>query len=65
MDALMALERQANDFTHVPRRANLSSQEFPELYYSQNKPVILTDVITKWPAYRKWDLDYLAHRYGQ
>jgi len=25
-----------------------------------NKPVVITGVVTEWPAFDKWDMDYLA-----
>jgi hypothetical protein len=34
----------------VPRRSGLTVNEFIEEYVKPNKPVILTDVVTQWPA---------------
>ncbi|QDZ24303.1 JmjC domain-containing protein [Chloropicon primus] len=39
---------------NVPRRSNLSKEEFEARFEKPNVPVILTDVVTKWPAYEKW-----------
>lgn len=36
----------------VPRRSGLTVNEFIEEYVKPNKPVILTDVVTQWPAVR-------------
>ncbi|CAG8456328.1 4864_t:CDS:2 [Ambispora leptoticha] len=33
-------------------------------YAKPNKPVIITDVVTKWPAYKKWTMDYLVEKWG-
>ena len=45
----------------IPRFRNLSSSEFGETWYA--KPFILTDIVSKWPAYSKWDLDYLLSQF--
>ena len=39
----------------VPRKNRLSSDEFLTEYYSQNRPVIITDVLSRWPAMSKWN----------
>jgi hypothetical protein len=27
------------------------------------QPVVITDVVTKWPAFGKWDMDYLVKKH--
>lgn len=49
---------------NIERRSNLSLAEFIEEYEKPNKPVLITDVIKTWPAYKKWDKDYLLEKYG-
>jgi hypothetical protein len=44
---------------NIDRRSNLSSEEFKSQYERQNRPVILTDIVTKWPAMQKWNRSYL------
>ena len=44
---------------NIDRRSNLSVEEFKKEYDGQNRPVILTDVVSSWPAVRKWNKDYL------
>lgn len=41
-----------------------SKEEFHDKFASRSKPVILTDVITKWPAYKRWSTEYLTKHYG-
>lgn len=65
MDALMSLEKMDGSLERIPRRSNLSCEEFLSGFYCRNRPVILTDVVTHWPAFHKWDLDYLSQHYGR
>jgi len=61
---LMDLQSLSTDFTKVSRESNLSSERFLKDYYSVNKPVIITDVVNRWPAFSKWDLDFLSNLLG-
>ncbi|KAJ3092958.1 hypothetical protein HDU96_002568 [Phlyctochytrium bullatum] len=56
LDQLCRVNAQEN----IDRRSNLSVEEFIESYAKPNVPVIITDVVPKWPAYGKWNLDYLV-----
>jgi len=49
----------------VPRRSGLSVKEFIDEYVNKNKPVILTDVVTKWPAWKErlWTKEALIKRF--
>jgi hypothetical protein len=49
---------------NIDRRSNLSLEEFQRDYGIPNKPVIITDVVTKWPAINKWTIEYLLSKYG-
>jgi Cupin-like domain len=49
----------------VERRKCLSAQEFFDGYYSANRPVILTDTLTDWPALSLWSRpEYFAEKFG-
>lgn len=48
----------------IERRASLDNQEFIEQYYSNNRPVILTDVLKHWPIMERWSWDYLKEKFG-
>jgi hypothetical protein len=49
----------------IPRRSNLSVEDFVIEFERPNKPVIITDVVTKWPAFKKWNKEYLLSRYSE
>jgi hypothetical protein len=40
-------------------------QEFVEQYERRNRPVVITDVVTKWPAFHAWSKENLLKRHGQ
>ena len=42
----------------------LSKGEFVTQYEHASRPVVITDVVSKWPAFGKWDREYLARAYG-
>ncbi|KAJ3319403.1 hypothetical protein HDV06_006356 [Boothiomyces sp. JEL0866] len=44
---------------NIDRRSNMTLEAFIEEYMIPNRPVILTDVVQNWPAYKKWDFEYL------
>lgn len=48
----------------VERRPEVSADEFFARYYATNTPVVLTDVVTRWPAFERWSLAWLRERYG-
>lgn len=48
----------------VPRRSDLTLQQFIDEFERPNRPVIITDVVEKWPAFRKWDREYLLAAAG-
>ncbi|CAG8546309.1 6878_t:CDS:2 [Funneliformis caledonium] len=57
MDSYLGVE-------NIDRRSNLELEEFIRKYAIPNKPVIITDVVTKWPAFEKWNMEYLVEKYG-
>lgn len=44
---------------YVPRVSSLTSVEFLRDYISSNKPVIVTNATSHWPALTRWTRDYL------
>jgi hypothetical protein len=53
---------------NIDRVANLTPLQFRQRYEEgAGKPVILTDVVTQWPAYktRLWSLQYLKQQSGE
>ena len=54
------------EFSNISRleSTDLSVERFVKEFEVPNKPVIIRGVVTSWPAYEKWDLDYLAKTCG-
>lgn len=63
-EVLLDLEREVYDFTRIPRVSGLSESDFLERYYATNRPVIIEDVVSRWPAYERWSLEFLKERFG-
>lgn len=53
-----------SNYHSIPRVPFLSKDEFLDQYYSQNKPVILTDIMKNWQAMERWTPEYLKANYG-
>lgn len=43
----------------VERRSKISSDEFLQHYYRENRPVVLTNCFDHWVACSRWDKEYL------
>ncbi|HTR70051.1 MAG TPA: cupin-like domain-containing protein [Mycobacteriales bacterium] len=48
----------------VERRSRLSARSFVEKYYAANRPVVITDAASRWPAIERWTPDYLVEQVG-
>ncbi len=44
----------------IPRVQRISKKDFLEQYHKPQKPVIIERFIADWPAYSKWNLEYIA-----
>lgn len=53
-------------FTTAPvsRVKNISKKDFLENYYDPQRPVLIEGLTKDWPAYEKWNLDYIQQRSG-
>ncbi len=49
----------------VERVEDISSAEFKRRYYETFKPVVITDLARKWPAYDKWNWDFFKALVGE
>ncbi|GLC43738.1 hypothetical protein PLESTB_000903100 [Pleodorina starrii] len=49
---------------NIDRRSGLTPEQFRSEYEIPNRPVILTDVMSTWPAMTKWNREYLAQMFG-
>lgn len=48
----------------IPREKTLTKQEFIHKYFKPQKPVVIERFIEDWPAYSKWNLDYMREIAG-
>lgn len=48
----------------IERRKNLSYEEFAREYLYPLKPVIVTDVLQKWPAMQRWTPEFFKREFG-
>ncbi len=53
------------DLKQIPRVKTLSKEEFLSEYFKPQKPVVIERFIEDWPAYSKWNLDYIKEVAGQ
>jgi len=51
--------------TPIDRVTDISKNEFRTKYLLPKRPVIITDLAKKWPAYTKWTWDYFKELVGQ
>ena len=68
VQSLLAIQRSLANLdpksVKVERRPRLSRLEFLKGYYAPNRPVVMTGLMTKWPAMKKWTPDYLKATCG-
>ena len=43
----------------IPRVSYITKNDFIENYFKPQKPVVLERAIEYWPAFDKWNLDYM------
>jgi hypothetical protein len=46
-------------YTAIERVEKLTKEEFIKNYYKPQKPVVITNQIEDWPAFTKWNFDFL------
>lgn len=44
---------------NIPRVVTITKEDFITKYYKPQKPVVIEHFIDHWPAYSKWNLDYI------
>lgn len=49
----------------IPRVTRISKKKFLEEFVRPQKPVVIEHLIEDWPAYKKWDLDYIKEVAGE
>ncbi|WP_055444287.1 cupin-like domain-containing protein [Lacinutrix himadriensis] len=48
----------------IPRVKTITKQEFLDHYFTPQKPVVIERCIEDWPAFTKWNLDYMKQVAG-
>lgn len=48
----------------IPRMAWTTAAEFLQQVVEQRQPVIITGVVSQWPAYSRWTPEYFQRRHG-
>lgn len=48
----------------VDTYASITPEAFKSKYYYANRPVVITDMAKKWPAYSKWNWEYFKEIVG-
>lgn len=51
------------DLEQIERRSNITREEFEEKYAYSNRPVIITDAMTNWLAFEKFDFEFFQLLY--
>ncbi len=49
----------------IPRVKRISKEEFVKNYVQPQKPVVIENLIEDWPAFEKWNLDYIKQLAGE
>lgn len=62
---LRASAEQAPRPGEIERRAGASADELYDRHVAGSRPVVLTDMLSGWPALGKWTPEYLAERFGE
>ncbi|MEB8346007.1 cupin-like domain-containing protein [Flavobacteriaceae bacterium KMM 6898] len=52
------------DLQDIPRVNTITKEDFIEQYFKPQKPVIIERFIEGWPAYSKWNLEYMKQVAG-
>ena len=59
------MKRNKMNLEPIPRVKRISKSDFLKHYVQPQKPVVIERLIDDWPAYSKWNLDYVAKMAGE
>lgn len=51
--------------TPIDRVKNISKEDFYQNYFKKQKPVVIEGLTQDWPAYEKWNLNYIKEVAGE
>lgn len=57
--------KEGMQLTEIPRVSTITKEDFIKNYLRKQKPVVIENLISDWPAYEKWDLDYIKEIAGE
>lgn len=63
-DLLLDLDNSSKNRAQIPTETRIEPDRFFEQYYTANRPVVLRGIADKWPAFHKWNLDFLRRKFG-
>src|SRR5690606_13427260 len=49
----------------IERVQSISKEDFVRKYVKEQKPVVIEKLTEDWPAYHKWNLDYIKNIAGE
>ncbi|QMU64447.1 MAG: cupin-like domain-containing protein [Flavobacteriaceae bacterium] len=52
------------NLSQIDRVKTISKKDFLKKYFKPQKPVVIEEFIEDWPAYKKWNLDYMKEVAG-
>ncbi|MES2573733.1 MAG: cupin-like domain-containing protein [Bacteroidota bacterium] len=52
------------NLVEIPRVKTISKEDFYTIYVKNQKPVVIEELTCDWPAYQKWNLEYIKQVAG-
>src|SRR5690606_173587 len=52
------------ELTEVERISEISARDFQKYYVKPQKPVVIEKITQDWPAFKKWDFEYMKQIAG-
>jgi hypothetical protein len=59
------LQEMSPNYGQVPAVSKISTEDFFEQFYFQNRPVVIKNMLDHWPALTQWLPDYFKNQCGQ
>lgn len=53
------------EFREIERVSNISAKDFQKHFVKPQKPVVIENVTQNWPAFEKWNFDYIKEIAGE
>lgn len=59
------MKKEHMQLTTIPRVTNITKEDFLSNFVRPQKPVVIERLVEHWPAYQKWDLEYIRELAGE